>query len=508
MVDNRCARGTGRGAGRLIFWLGLGAAAFCAQAGKPPARPAAASRGLSLPLASLVKKEPPLVEFWSLNGSLAGVRRPAGLKSVQKDLVFQPGPFRDSRSLDLPEGQALVSDPAMALDFPSLSVELLFMVPGSKGRKAGEGCLFGIRNGPEARFSVHYRTGSYYLEVWDGKAFTRYESDFCLQMDQWYHLAVAVSDTSATVWLNGKKCKVATERGYAPAARGLPLVVGASDAQGQGDRAGIRVSHLAVYRALLSEASVTGRLKAMGWPDPAAPNEAQKVDQMILALEKDHGLKLQWKYHPDFISPHFKNQWKGNQASPEQAQMQVRVFRKMCAAWPRELTKHIQGVYVYDCLEMSGVKGVCIEYDFNLHMSSNLPEYVILPRAFHEATHAITRQTPLDANLWKAQMAAGARYLGDEAVKVPDPMQARDDLHEKGFLLQYSQIDLMEEFAVLSQYLFTEPGWLKERMQKFPEVRKRVLLTMEYFKALSDKVDFSAYDDVLPNGTTPPPNKR
>lgn len=447
-------------------------------------------------LNALIRGEPSLVEYWSLDGSTAGAKKKMRLKTVQDGLGFREGPFVGCKSLDLPEGQSISSDVSPVLTSPKITVEMIFIVPGSTERKSGQGCLLGIRNGGDTRFSLHYSTGSYYLNMWDGKGFTAFESDFCFQTNQWYHLAVSMSDTSAVVWVNGKMCRANARPGFVKGTNALPLVVGASDVAGKGDPAGICVSQLAIYNDLLGDRAIVSRIKALGWPDPVELNEVQKVDALARAMHQERKIDFRWKYSPDFIHVHFKNYWKGSQASVSQAKMVLGLYQKMFSVWPEDLTKHIKGVYIFDALEMSGVRGVCIEYDFNLYMSGFLPEYVTVPRVFHEASHAVTRAVPFDKKLWAAGMAKEARYIGKEALK-GDPMSAREELYLKGFLIQYSQIDADEEFAVLAQYLFGSPKELKDLMLKYPEVRKRAVLAIQYFKGLSGKIDLRYFDDVI-----------
>lgn len=139
----------------------------------------------------------------------------------------------------------------------------------------------------------------------------------------------------------------------------------------------------------------------------------------------------------------------------------------------------------------------------NVYMSSYLPEYTLWPRLIHESSHVVSRAVPLDTKLWNSQMAEGARYIGAEATK-GDPFTTSEKLYQQGFLVQYAQIDLDEEFAILSQYIFTSPDEVKALMKKYPAVRKRVALTIDYYKALSNKIDFSGYDDIIKKDTTGP----
>jgi hypothetical protein len=219
----------------------------------------------------------------------------------------------------------------------------------------------------------------------------------------------------------------------------------------------------------------------------------QAIDRQIQKIRAERGLEIHWRYSPDFIPPHWKTQWTGSPASVAQAEKMVSLCERWLSTWPDELTKVIKGIYIFDWLQMHGIKGVCIEYDFNLYLSSNMQDGDLLCRFFHEATHSLTRAVPLDATKWSSTLPKGVHYIGDEATK-GNPLEVGDQYYRNGFLYKYSQSCADEEVAIIAQYLFTGPEELKRLMQKYPELRKRVMLAIDYFRRLSDEIDFSYFE--------------
>lgn len=222
----------------------------------------------------------------------------------------------------------------------------------------------------------------------------------------------------------------------------------------------------------------------------------QDIERRIAEIRKQRNIVVHWKYTPEIIPVHIREMLKVTQASVDQAAMILRLTDRMLEIWPMELTRHITDIFIFNEVEMHGVKGVCMEYDGRVFMSANLPEYVLWPRIIHEASHAVSRYVPLDEKHWPVNPPDSKRYIGAAGTQ-GNPFETSEEIRNNGFIEKYASIDRDEEFAVLSQYLFTAPEETKKLMKKYPAIRKRASLAILYYKAISPKIDLSVYDDLL-----------
>jgi len=229
---------------------------------------------------------------------------------------------------------------------------------------------------------------------------------------------------------------------------------------------------------------------------PAAEITEQDIERRIEELKKSRDIIVYWKYTPEIIPVHIRDVVKVSQASLKQADMILRLTERLIEIWPAELTRYIKEVYIFDVVEMHGVKGVCMEYDGRIFMSSHLPEYVLWANIIHEASHAVSRYVPLDNQDWPVAPPGSNRYIGAVATQ-GDPFEISEEIRNNGFIVKYASIDRDEEFAVLSQYLFSDPDQTKKLMKEYPEIRKRASLAIRYYQAITEDVNFSFYDDVL-----------
>ncbi len=257
-------------------------------------------------------------------------------------------------------------------------------------------------------------------------------------------------------------------------------------------RGGLKKSATGVVLAIL--------LCPVGWhalgASPAKSVTPEDIDRQVIELQQQRNLPVYWRYTEDMVPANVRGMMRVSPASPAQAEVILRLTRRLLEIWPPEVSRHLKGVYIFHEIEMQGVKGVCMENDGRIFMTSNFAEYILWPRIIHESSHAVSRFVPLDGAKWDQSMAPGVRYIGSEATK-GDPFETGEEIHKKGFLVKYAQIDRDEEFAVLSQYLFSDADQVKGLMRKYPELRKRATLAIQYYKALSPKIDLSPFDDVL-----------
>lgn len=229
---------------------------------------------------------------------------------------------------------------------------------------------------------------------------------------------------------------------------------------------------------------------------PAKKISPEEIDRQIAAIQKERDIPIFWKYTEDMVPANVRGMMRVSQASPEQADKILRLTRRMLEIWPPEVTRHIKGIFIFHEIEMYGVNGVCMENDGRVFMTSNFAEYILWPRIIHESSHAVSRFVPLDGAKWDTALAPGVRYIGPEATQ-GNPFETGEEIHRKGFIVKYAQIDRDEEFAVLSQYIFSDVDQVKALMRKYPELQKRATLAIHYYRALSPKIDLSMYDDVI-----------
>ncbi len=209
----------------------------------------------------MLRNEEDLLGYWPLAADLRAGAGRLNLGSSREGLALTAGPFGGT-GIDLSDGNDLVIRPDEALDAPQVSVELVFKIVKSA---PGTPCLFGFRDAARTRFSLHYSEGTRRLLAWNGSAVTAFECNDELVTNAWFHLAAVCDGGALRVWVNGKPCRSPAGRVPVPQVGGLPFVLGSSAPASAPEHANIAVSHLALYRAPLTERRILAHLAAAGW---------------------------------------------------------------------------------------------------------------------------------------------------------------------------------------------------------------------------------------------------
>jgi hypothetical protein len=208
-----------------------------------------------------IEREPGLMAYWTLDGSVRATQGALELRSTQETPATREGPL-GGVALDLSDGNELVLQPHALLDAPALSIELMFQIVNARSGNTG---LFGVRGPGGTRFSLHFNAGSRALLVWNGGRVSQFRSNDEMKVGEWFHLVMNLKDGVPSLWLNGKACKPGGEVSPVGAAKGLPFVLGNSMPGGTAEKADIAVAHLAMYDRPLTPDQAVRHVNAAGW---------------------------------------------------------------------------------------------------------------------------------------------------------------------------------------------------------------------------------------------------
>jgi hypothetical protein len=455
---------------------------------------------------SLVTKEESLLGYWPLAQNLDAAKGRLILQPGKKKLIFRPGPQGQDSSLDLSNGGYLCISPTDALDSPELTIELVCKI-----KYLADGCLFGLRNGGATRFSLHYTTDSSMLKLWNGSQVIDFEADTAMKMGEWYHVALAVSGTESIVWVNGKRCEPSGNGGMALGSKGLPFLLGTSDYEtGKTERAEILAAHLAIYKTMLGNEAIVGRVKALGWSDKLKPQprrstaeEIARIDSRISRIKKDYGVDVHYKYsHKEFIPAVWHDVGAGTQLPFEHVPKVLDEIEGFLAVVPKPVSrKNLDGIYLFDDLKIEGDGMGAMAYGKSIYLCCIRPVFDIRCSLYHEFSHILQVAYPVDDETWVKLLPKDFKYGGRTNL---DPFGFDDTLRTDGFVINYSTGNRHEDIAVLSDYVFVRRDQTMDLMEAYPAIKHKVATLVKYYKTISPDYDFSHYDTLLRGKKAPP----
>lgn len=161
---------------------------------------------------------------------------------------------------------------------------------------------------------------------------------------------------------------------------------------------------------------------------------------------------------------------------------------------PQVLEKHLKGVYVLSELKYSGVvtsgtNSRTVVYEKIGDVKQGFTDAHV-ESVFHAEFSSIllrNRRRDFDEPAWNEINPPGFKYLGSgvDAVKQKKAgLTLDEELHKQGFLKQYSQSTLENDFNAFAATIFAGEGVIWRIAGKHPRIQQKLDLTLDFYKGL------------------------
>jgi hypothetical protein len=107
----------------------------------------------------------------------------------------------------------------------------------------------------------------------------------------------------------------------------------------------------------------------------------------------------------------------------------------------------------------------------------------------------------LDKDAWHAVNPPGFKYLGNGVDAVKQKVAAtvlRDELHEKGFLVEYAQSTLENDLNGFAKMLFNGEAELWRVAEAFPKIRRKLDLALAFYQKIDPAFTEAFFRSLVP----------
>lgn len=214
----------------------------------------------------------------------------------------------------------------------------------------------------------------------------------------------------------------------------------------------------------------------------------------------------------------FPEAWRGGKVAasgemlPDQRREEsLRVMDAALAKYPAEvLREHLHRVYLLGELRYRGVITSGTNSKKCVYLKIGLPEKGFTPQhnegVFHaEFSSILLRNRPefLDQTAWKAANPPGFTYLGNgvDAVKQDKARTKLDDkLNASGFLSEYGQSTLENDFNSFAARLWAGDAALWEIASQHAAIQRKLSLVMRFYQQLHPRLDEKHFRQSITSG--------
>lgn len=434
---------------------------------------------------------------WPLDTGLEPRGAAPPLEAGDGQARFRPGPLAGSGSIDLGQGDWLRAPHVPEFDADEFTAEMIFQIKYPKS-----GTLCGIRDGGHTRFSLHYTADSPVLKLWNGSQVVDFTAERPITLNDWHHVAVALSGTDSRVWLDGRRCDASVRAGLG-AARGLPFLVGCSDVTGKAERAEILAAHLAIHPRRLDDQRIAARVRALGWADrleprprPDAAAQVARTAERVARIERDHGVKVRYEYGADFLPAPWRAGNEDAGLSVEQMPRVLDEIEAFLAVVPTAVSRRdLETIHVVARLRLNGSLVGALASGRSIYLCCDRPVFDIRCSLYHELSHILQVAHPVEDGAWQDLLPAGFHYLGAEAGL--DPFGFDDGLRNDGFILRYSTTNRHEDIAVLSDWMFVRKQQAVDLCERYPAIRSKLAFLVDWYRSIDPDYEFPLYEQAL-----------
>lgn len=178
---------------------------------------------------------------------------------------------------------------------------------------------------------------------------------------------------------------------------------------------------------------------------------------------------------------------------PSELERTRRILNKALQKYPQPLLKkHLKTIYAVSALSYRGIGASGTNCEHELYIANEgadegYDDLFIEGTFHHEFSSTLLWYHPkdLDTAAWKANNPRGFRYGEDgvEAVKAHhDNTESDLELCAKGFLCEYSQASLEDDFNMLAERLFTQGVALRAIAARFPKIQAKRDLVIAFYQ--------------------------
>lgn len=248
----------------------------------------------------------------------------------------------------------------------------------------------------------------------------------------------------------------------------------------------------------------------------------EKIDALFEPISSRYGIRIVYEIGDDFFSP-LKNTpipagpSKSSNVEPIRHRVLVKyphILLKAFSKYPDKVIKdHLRAIYFAGeiddgVLECSGTYDPFRRIIYLVDNGGKDDERAM--RTFHhEFSSLLLARHSFFVNPWTDHNPRGFIYLTEKykdwkilEKEVDLSKKGSTEEYEKGFMRVYGETDFENDFNEYSAMIFTDPKKFKNIMNRYPRVRGKFLVWLQYYK----KIDPIFTEEYLLGGVSPKPD--
>jgi hypothetical protein len=224
------------------------------------------------------------------------------------------------------------------------------------------------------------------------------------------------------------------------------------------------------------------------------------IEDEIATMTERYQIRVHYRYNRATYFPHHPSA-SGVQAWSKHVKSSLPVLRDFLSAYPDSvIKKNLSDIFLLGRLKFMGREYAGSYYGSTIYLAIGSlfrDSDTTLRGVLHaEFSSILFHRYEFPKKKWQETNRADWKYLGTGL-----DMLGRDDVHyvtpellADGFLEQYSQASIEEDFNTMVKWMFTKPERLQSFCLRYERIRKKYQLTIDFYKLVDQNIkvpDFS-----------------
>ena len=230
----------------------------------------------------------------------------------------------------------------------------------------------------------------------------------------------------------------------------------------------------------------------------------EEIDRWFIPVTDEYGVRIVYQIEKDFFSP-LENPpvpagpWRGSKVVPINHRILARypdILLKAMSKYPKDVIQnHLKAIFFSEEINADGFKygGTYDPFRKIIYLVDNggQSEKLAISNFHHEFSSLLLYSRSFYLNPWMEQNPRNFCYLSDVYKtwkelhnKIDLSAEAKSEDFKKGFVSVYGQTNFENDFNEYSAMIFTYPEKFKELMNRYPRVRAKFLIWLEFYREI------------------------
>lgn len=220
-----------------------------------------------------------------------------------------------------------------------------------------------------------------------------------------------------------------------------------------------------------------------------------EAERQSIEIKTSYGVNIHYKYIPQSFFPQQPSA-RGSQAWLKNITITLTLVEKFLSKYPKEvISNNLSDIFLLGTLEFNGKSYGGTYMDSAIYVSTGgfyiHSDSSLLGLMHAEFSSILFHNYKFPLEEWETVNKPTWRYLGSgfDMLGRPEIYDQTDELLQNGFLQEYSQATLEEDFNKFVEWTFTKPERLRKLASKYERVRKKYELLIKFYESIDAKID-------------------